>query len=127
METFHWLQMLGIMYLVMGAAMVLNPGALKGAMDELPHNKLATLSLAVINVVFGAVMVTMHQLWTTPQEILVSAIGWLALLKGFMYVAFPNTVGHFKGVLNGNGKIRTVGVFCLAAGGALVAWAMGWI
>ena len=43
----------------------------------------------------GLASVLLHNLWNSPNEIIVSLIGWMALLKGIMNVSFPNIASSF--------------------------------
>ena len=127
MDTFDWLQIFGLLYLVAGLGMMLNPHPLKGALDELPHNKLATLGLSFISLAIGSVIVVTHQLWSTPEEIIITLVGWAALIKGFLYLSFPFHLEGFKNAVNTPTKLRFMGLFCLLIGGAGLAWVQGWI
>ena len=38
----------------------------------------------------GALIVTVHNLWTSPAAIIVTAVGWIAVLEGLTLLAFPH-------------------------------------
>ena len=43
----------------------------------------------VFAIFFGLIVVNLHNVWTTLPASLVSLTGWLALLKGILYLVLP--------------------------------------
>lgn len=125
MTTLIWLHIFGLTYASFGLAMLINPVAMKAAIDELPLNRAAMFTMSVLSLVFGAAVIATHQLWGSTSQVIVSIMGWLGLLKGFIYLAFPHSIDHFKPMLNHLSKIRAAGLFCLVIGAWMCAVAMG--
>jgi len=96
MSAADWLHFLGLVYVLFGLASTINPQALKGAIDELPLNKAAMLNISLISLMLGSAILATHSGWNSVENILVSIIGWGALIKGFTYLAYPNSINHFK-------------------------------
>lgn len=41
----------------------------------------------------GIAIVAFHQQWRDPAAILISALGWILVARGFLLLAFPDVVG----------------------------------
>jgi hypothetical protein len=57
--------------------------------DDLFSNAGLTYLAGFITVVIGFLIVTYHNRWTKNWTVLVTILGWLALLKGISLIAFP--------------------------------------
>ena len=124
--TLSLLHVFGLMYLVFGLGMVLKPGAVKAGIDDLLKSSSAMFVVGFMSLFIGALIVTWHNTWNGLNEIIVSAIGWAAVLKGLMYVAFPDKLKGMASKLYQTEKcIRVWGVIVLAIGAGLMALAKG--
>lgn len=105
--------------------MLINPVSMKAAIDELPLNRAAMFTMSVLSIVFGAAVISTHQLWGSTAQVIVSIIGWLGLLKGFMYLAFPHSIDRFKPMINDHSKLRVAGSLCVVIGAWMCLVGMG--
>jgi uncharacterized protein YjeT (DUF2065 family) len=70
----------------------------------------------------GALIVTFHNLWTSPAAILISAAGWMAVLEGLTLLAVPNLwLRIARAVMKG---ARIWGVVMLVLGAFLLSSAL---
>lgn len=81
-------QALGVMYLAVGLGMLLSGDYYKKAIQDMVKDA-GTLYLGgVMALMIGFFMVTFHNVWE-GWPILVTLIGWLALIKGLVILIFP--------------------------------------
>ena len=55
-----------------------------------------------ITLAFGMVLITYHNVWVKSWIVLITIIGWMSLLKGFMFIIFPQAISSFKGMYKNN-------------------------
>ena len=60
--------------------------------DDLFSNSGLTYLAGFITVVIGLLIVTYHNRWTKNWAVLITILGWLALVKGIFLIAFPQFV-----------------------------------
>ena len=60
--------------------------------DDLFNNAGLTYLAGFITVVIGLLVVTYHNRWTKNWTVLITILGWLALVKGIFLIAFPQFV-----------------------------------
>lgn len=116
METLNWLLFISLLYTTLGLSMILSPEVLRGALNEIPHNKAATLSLGLMSTILGAAILSTHFKWGNLGEILVSFVGIAALVKGFIYTAYPQTIKPSKPWFKEENHIQAAGLICLFLG-----------
>jgi hypothetical protein len=60
--------------------------------DDLFSNAGLTYLAGFITVIIGLLIVTFHNRWTKNWTVLITILGWLALVKGISLIAFPQFV-----------------------------------
>ncbi|MBU0706138.1 hypothetical protein KJ657_04910 [Patescibacteria group bacterium] len=99
-------QVAAIIYLSVGIGMLLDKKYYAKFLDGFSKDTTAMYVGGFIALVAGFALVTFHNNWVKSWEVLVTIIGWLALIKGVMLLAFPTT---FFNITKSwvNGKIIT--------------------
>lgn len=76
-----------------------------------------------INLLFGATIVALHNAWSSDWRVIVTAIGWVGVIKGVFLMLFPNSAGEIyrasntPSVLTAGGFIAILlGLFLLYVG-----------
>ncbi len=82
--TIFLAQLLGIVLLIKGLFVLLRPDLVKEMVREVTKYQVFVYTAGMIAVVFGLVIVMLHNNWGSLVQALVSAIGWLSLLKGIV-------------------------------------------
>lgn len=81
--TAIFLKVFGIVYVLFGVAFFVNRKFMISMADDIPKNKALAMLFALIPVMLGAFMVTIHNVWGGGfREVLVTVFGWLYLLGG---------------------------------------------
>ena len=85
-----WLAiLLGLGLLAGGFGAVLRGHLWAEIIDEFDRSPGLVAVAAAAAVVVGALVVTVHNVWTSPAAILVSAAGWIACAEGLSLLAVP--------------------------------------
>lgn len=103
-----------VAYLFIGLGMLMSPGHYKKMMDEIMKNASVLYLGGIMAVLAGFLIVNAHNVWEGWPTI-ITVFGWLALLKGFMLLAFPDAFVSW-GKLFKKMNMAGIGVFVLALG-----------
>jgi hypothetical protein len=115
-------QVLGIFFAVAGIAMVANSKATVSAIEESVQHK-GVLFLWGIGALFiGAVIVTLNNLWTSGLPLLITILGWLALVKGVFILLAPGAAASLYRKFGKSGLIVFCGVVAFVIGLILLYW-----
>lgn len=111
---------LGIFFVVMGAAMVVNAKETAAVIEEAAQNKGFLWMWGLCALLIGAVMVTLNNVWTSGLPLAITILGWLALLKGAVILIFPGSVSRCYRRFGHSGLLMFAGIVALVIGFALL-------
>lgn len=78
-----------------------------------------------ITLLLGLVVVALHPYWTDPPAVIVSALGWLLVLRGVLLLAFPAALISAANAVIGTGPVWRIGYALLGLLG-LYLTVVGW-
>lgn len=88
---------------------------------KLANDKAFAVLSGYIALVLGLATVLLHNVWTADWQGVVTAIGWISLVKGVVRIGFPNAVSGMASVFKNNPAFtRAVLVVAIVIGGWLV-------
>ena len=111
---------LGIFFVVMGAAMVVNGKETAAVIEEAGQNKGFLWMWGLIALMVGAVIVSFNNLWTSGLPLVITILGWLALIKGAFILIFPGATASLYRKVGHSGLIVFAGIVALVIGFALL-------
>jgi hypothetical protein len=82
--------MLGIFFVVIGVVMVANGKRVAAVIEETAQNKSILFTWGIFALLIGAVIVVLNNAWTSGVQLLVTILGWAALIKGMFMLFFPD-------------------------------------
>ena len=116
---------LGLYMLAAGIGLLTDSKAFAGMIDEFRRNRTLTYLASILAFVIGATVITLHDIWGTPLEIIVSLIGWAALVEGLLMLAFAKPFFVVIGAIPFTETvIRIYALFVLALGVLLLLLAV---
>ena len=89
MSDAHILQMLGLVYFALGLGVLINSKLYKRVLDEFMDNLPVIYTNGFIIFAIGFLLVTFHNTWVWNWSIIVTIIGWIALIKGLLILILP--------------------------------------
>jgi hypothetical protein len=122
MNTVVIAQILGIFFAVTGISMVINKRGTAAAIEESLQNKGISWIWALLALLIGAVVVVLNNEWTSGLALLVTILGWLALIKGAFILIFPGAAISLYKKLSKGGMLAFCGVVALVLGLVLFYW-----
>jgi uncharacterized protein YjeT (DUF2065 family) len=115
-----WLSLwLGLWFIAAGFGALLRGDRWRDLIDELERSPGLALVTGALAFTIGAVIVTLHNLWTDPAAITVSLVGWASVVEGVVLLAVPDLWVRVARPLVG--MPRLWGGFALALGALLLA------
>ncbi|MEC3951092.1 DUF2065 domain-containing protein [Sphingobium sp. HWE2-09] len=112
--TLRLAEIIGLYLIVIGIGGVANPPRWRSVMDDLNRSPGLVITLGFAVFAVGGTLVLIHSVWTDPLAVIVSLIGYVALIEGATLLAVPGPlirIGHWS-----TGFIRTWALIALALG-----------
>lgn len=93
-------KIIGIIYLSFGVGILLNSTYYKQVIPKLLENTAYLIFGGFIAIIFGVLIIENHNYWVKNWTVLITIIGWIALIKGIILLAFPTVISKFKSFFN---------------------------
>jgi hypothetical protein len=122
MYTIVTAQILGIFFTFLGASMVINGKDTVIAIEKSVENRSVLWLWGMIMILMGAVVSVLNNEWSAGLPLLITIIGWLALIKGIFILWFPGAAASLYKKLNSGGVIALCGIISLVLGIVLLYW-----
>ena len=116
--TLHLLVLIGVYELAAGIAGLTGKLDWLALLDEFERSPALTFVTGFVAFAVGAAINLGHHHWTDPLAVIVSAIGWIALVEGVMLMVCPKPLLRLSRGLVGNQKL--VSILAAAFGAALI-------
>ena len=123
METSVFIaKIFGLCYLIMGAGFLFNRKAFQQVMEDFCKNAAVVFYGGLLALVIGVVIILTHNVWVTNWTVMITIIGWLALIKGIWIIVFPNTVPKLMQVYKKNKNLLIVNPIVMLILGAVLTF-----
>ena len=110
-------QILGPMYVIVAVGLVANAAAYRQIFEAFYDSPSMAYLGGLIALIFGLVILAFHHAWPMDWTMIVTLIGWLALIKGSLLVVWPSAVRRLSRPLMAHLVRRRIwAVFPLALG-----------
>ena len=112
--TLRLAEIIGLYMIVIGLGGLASPQRWRAVMDDLNRSPGLVVALGFAVFAVGATLVLVHSVWTDPLSVIVSLIGYIALIEGATLLAVPGPlirIGHWS-----TGFIRTWALIALILG-----------
>ena len=107
-------QIFAIAYVLLGLGMIINGAYYKKTFDSLLKNSGLMFFGGVMALVVGFLIIRVHNLWVKDWTVLITIIGWLALIKGAVLLLAPKALVDISRPMLKNTAF--LGVFVLILG-----------
>jgi hypothetical protein len=108
--------MLGIFFLVVGISMVVDGKGTAAVMQEAVQRKEYLWMWGLAATATGAIILPLNNMWTSGLPLLITVMGWLALLKGIFILIFPGAAVSLYRKLGTSGLFVFAGIVAIALG-----------
>jgi len=90
--TFFIAKILGALYMVIGIGVLLNVKTYMKMMDDFINNAALIYVTGVGVLIGGFAIVLTHNVWVLDWPVIITIMGWSALLKGIALIVFPDAM-----------------------------------
>lgn len=81
-----------VVYLSAGLGSIVSANYYRRLADDMFNNAALTYLMGFTAVIIGCLIVNYHNTWVKDWTILITIMGWLALIKGVLIITFPQFV-----------------------------------
>ena len=113
-------KIIGLYLIAVGVGAMLTPNRMGEVLEGLRNNAGLTFVTGIVAFAIGAALVLIHNDWQDLIASAVSAIGWIALVKGFFLLALPQPFLTFGSLFQNAFLMRIWGLVVTALGGAYI-------
>jgi hypothetical protein len=100
METSIFIaKIIATIYLSFGAGLLFSGNYYKKEMAKLLDNSALMIFGGFMAIILGLLVIENHNYWVKNWTVLITIIGWIALIKGIFLLAFPRSLNFFKPML----------------------------
>ena len=78
--------------LIVATGVLLNQKAYRKVMEDIIQNSAIIYIAGVIALIFGLLTVLVHNVWVVSWPVMITLLGWIALLKGVWIIVFPGSL-----------------------------------
>ena len=123
METSIFIaRIFGLCYLIIGTGFMINRKAFQQVMDDFCKNAALVFYGGILALVIGVVIILTHNVWVANWTVIITIIGWIALIKGIWIIVFPNTVSRFMQAYRKNESLPMIHSIAVIIFGAVLTF-----
>jgi uncharacterized membrane protein len=114
-------KLIGPILAVIGLGVLLNRASYQAVAEEVVKSRVQLWLSGVLALTAGLAIVLAHNDWALSWQLVITIIGWLAILRGILRLIFPQQMSDFltRTLARGPGVMTGVGVVALIAGAFL--------
>jgi uncharacterized membrane protein len=117
METSIFLaKIIGIIYLSFGIGLLLNKKYYSKVLHDLLESTTYLIFGGFLAIIFGLLILEYHNIWSKNWTVIITIVGWAALIKGIVLLIFPKIFNSFKPLFKFKGFICFLTVFVILFG-----------
>lgn len=112
-------QIFAVVYLAVGLGMLLNKAYYFKAMGAMLKDSNILYLGGLMAIVAGFLIVTYHNIWVQDWMVVITILGWLALIKGIVFLVFPAKADMLKDLYKKQSNMNIICIIALALGAFL--------
>lgn len=109
-------KIIGVVYVSFGIGLMVNKAFYKEAIIKLFENTEYLILGGFIAIVFGILIIENHNIWEINWTVIITIIGWIALLKGILLLIFPTKLNFFKSIFSSDSFLKLLAPLVLVFG-----------
>ncbi len=115
-------QLIGIIYLAVGIGIIINPDFYKKMIAHFTENSSAIYLGGLASLVIGFLLVSFHNIWVTDWPVIITILGWAALIKGLFLLVLPKASIKISNAFKEMKKLMNIWSTIVIILGALLCW-----
>lgn len=102
-------KIIAITYVSFGVGILFNGKYYKKVFLALLNDTSYLILGGIFAIIIGFIIVENHNIWTNDWIVIITIIGWVALIKGILLLAFPKFTNLFKNLFDNSLFIQFLG------------------
>jgi hypothetical protein len=121
MQTSRYLaRLIGPVALAIGVYIVFNVGAFRVMVEQFLASYALIFIAGLLALIGGLAIVLAHNVWTRDWRVIITVVGWLALIGGAVRIVMPQLVVSVGGAIFAHAvALPIIGIVVVLAGAAL--------
>ena len=112
----------GPLFMAVAIAILINRGTITSLLGGVANGPAAIFFAGILTLLAGLAIVRAHNIWTGDWTVVVTIIGWLAVIGGFVRIVWPDRVAGMRDRFLANENVITAwALVALALGAFLTA------
>ena len=95
MTTLILARIFSFYFIVIGLTYFNTPSRIRAVLQAAQENVFAQYVAGIMALLIGGMIISVHNDWTLGWSVLLTVIGWIALVKGTLFILFPNVFLFF--------------------------------
>ncbi|NOR27476.1 MAG: hypothetical protein GQ540_02990 [Lutibacter sp.] len=109
-------KIIGVIYLSFGIGLLFNKKYYSKVLQELLESTTYLIFGGFLAIIFGLLILEYHNIWSNNWPVIITVVGWAALIKGILLLAFPTSFNSFKPLFKSKGVLNFLTVFVIFFG-----------
>src|SRR4026207_1852754 len=97
------------------------PEAYVGVLRDM-NNQSATIILGMFALLAGLAIVNTHNLWVSDWRVIITILGWLAIIRGALSLLFPNKMYGIGEAILASRSGPMIGAVIIVVLGGILSW-----
>jgi hypothetical protein len=119
-------RLMGPVLLFMGIGAVIGllstfPEGYIGVLRDM-NNQSATIILGMFALLAGLAIVNLHNLWVSDWRVIITILGWLAIVRGALSLLFPNKMYGIGEAILASRSGTLIGAVIVILVGGILSW-----
>ena len=94
-------KIIGVTYVAVSLGQLFSGITYKKMYQDIMKSSGVMAMMGIFAIIIGFLLVEYHNIWVKDWPVLITIIGWISLVKGFMFLAFPNALKIFEPMFTG--------------------------
>lgn len=112
-------KIMGPTLLVLGLGFLVNPDHFRKMIKDFIKSEGLMFMASFCSLILGMIVVSMHNVWTTPWQAIISLLGWMTLVKGIVVALLPKQTHHLAKMAKNSGSYMIASLIWVVLGAYL--------
>jgi len=115
-------RLIGPIFIVVGLGLVFNRALYQAVAEEIVKSRALLYFSGALNLAAGLAIVLTHNVWAPSWQVIITIIGWFALIRGVLRILLPQQIGEFLARILANRQVLFGSGIVAIVIGAVLAW-----
>jgi hypothetical protein len=114
--------LIGPLLAAIGIAMLFNRSNIPALVTQIAHDQGLIFLSGILSLLGGVAIVRVHNIWSGDWRVVVTVLGWFAILGGLMRMWLPRRAVPIAEMFAGNAALLIIGGLIVLATGAFLSY-----